>query len=229
MSKSLWNVVNPVDVVEKYGRDALVYYLLIDNTIGSDGDFSLSRLEALFETNLIWWWGNLVSRVSNIAAKNGISHMYRDIAIFEQIFAKISSHNKLKHMLEAKDHNACKRYFDNAQLSLYLKDWYEIVQVCNETMQSEEPWKAIKDHDTKAKAENLIKTLLYIIKNLSILSSPFLVEWSKKIWEIFGITELESYTTHNHHNHVCRVIDTYDMQFSITPGIVYQKIEKKEE
>ncbi|MEI7478459.1 MAG: hypothetical protein WCJ81_08575 [bacterium] len=40
-------------MVEKYGRDALVYYLLIDNTIGSDGDFSLSRLEALFETNLI--------------------------------------------------------------------------------------------------------------------------------------------------------------------------------
>ena len=53
MSKSIGNVVNPVEIVEKYGRDALVYYLLNDVSIGSDGDGSWDRFKATFDTHLI--------------------------------------------------------------------------------------------------------------------------------------------------------------------------------
>ncbi|MBP6086361.1 class I tRNA ligase family protein [Patescibacteria group bacterium] len=53
MSKSIGNVVNPVEIVEKYGRDALVYYLLNDVSIGSDGDFSWDRFKTTFDTHLI--------------------------------------------------------------------------------------------------------------------------------------------------------------------------------
>ncbi len=52
MSKSLGNGVKPLELVEKYGRDAAVFYLFYDLVIGSDGDFSYARLESCRESML---------------------------------------------------------------------------------------------------------------------------------------------------------------------------------
>lgn len=52
MSKSLGNAINPIDLVTKYGRDAVAFYLFYDLVIGSDGDFSYSRLESCRESML---------------------------------------------------------------------------------------------------------------------------------------------------------------------------------
>ena len=73
MSKSLGNVVNPVEVVEKYGRDGLVFYLLYDIPIGSDGDFSWERFRSTYDAILCNSWGNLVNRVVTLSLKNEIT------------------------------------------------------------------------------------------------------------------------------------------------------------
>lgn len=52
MSKSLGNAINPLDLVAKYGRDAVAFYLFYDLVIGSDGDFSYGRLESCRESML---------------------------------------------------------------------------------------------------------------------------------------------------------------------------------
>ena len=70
MGKSLGNAINPVEVVETYGRDALVFYLLHDIPIGTDGDFSTDRFQHTYDAILCNAWGNLVNRVVTLCVKN---------------------------------------------------------------------------------------------------------------------------------------------------------------
>ena len=53
MSKSLGNVIDPVQMVDDYDRDAVIFNLLYDVPIGADGDFSVERLANLYESMLI--------------------------------------------------------------------------------------------------------------------------------------------------------------------------------
>ncbi|CCI47138.1 unnamed protein product [Albugo candida] len=62
MSKSLGNIVNPFEVIEKYGTDAVRYYLLREGVLGSDGDFKVSLLVNRLSSELADTLGNLVSR-----------------------------------------------------------------------------------------------------------------------------------------------------------------------
>jgi methionyl-tRNA synthetase len=72
MSKSLGNVVDPIQVSREYNRDALVFYLLYDVAIGLDGDFSRDRFQGTWEKMLIGGRGNLVNRVANLGKKYGV-------------------------------------------------------------------------------------------------------------------------------------------------------------
>src|SRR5262249_60612981 len=72
MSKSLGNVIDPDILADKYGADALRYYLLRDNVVGQDSDFSEERLVVRYTSDLANGLGNLVNRTINM------SHRYRD-------------------------------------------------------------------------------------------------------------------------------------------------------
>jgi methionyl-tRNA synthetase len=73
MSKTLGNVLDPVDIANQYDRDALVFYLLYDVAIGLDGDFSWERFKGTREKMLIGGRGNLVNRVTSLGKKYGIT------------------------------------------------------------------------------------------------------------------------------------------------------------
>jgi methionyl-tRNA synthetase len=75
MSKSIGNVIHPLELVEEHGRDALVYYLFSDIKIGNDGDFSRERFTSTKENVLKKGWGNLVARVCKMAQKNNITEL----------------------------------------------------------------------------------------------------------------------------------------------------------
>ncbi len=70
MSKSLGNVIDPNDLVMKYGEDAVRYFLLREIPFGKDGDFSLSKLAARYEGDLANGLGNLFSRLTTLIAQN---------------------------------------------------------------------------------------------------------------------------------------------------------------
>jgi len=91
MSKTLGNVVDPIAVVDAYGTDALRYYLLREIPPFADGDFSMSRMHQLYEADLANELGNLLSRVTTIAEKDGITvdhdtyaPMAKYLALFEE-------------------------------------------------------------------------------------------------------------------------------------------------
>ena len=69
ISKSLGNAIDPVELVEKYGNDALRYFLLREIPFGSDGDFSQARFDVLYNSELANTLGNLVSRTAAMLTK----------------------------------------------------------------------------------------------------------------------------------------------------------------
>jgi methionyl-tRNA synthetase len=73
MSKTIGNIVDPVQLVHDYDRDAVAFYLLYDAPIGVDGDFSWERFAGTYESALIGAWGNLVNRVTSLCSKYEIT------------------------------------------------------------------------------------------------------------------------------------------------------------
>ena len=74
MSKTLGNVVNPLDIVAKYGTDALRYYCLAKISPFQDGDFSEEKLIEAYNSDLANGLGNLVARVAKLAEKHALSY-----------------------------------------------------------------------------------------------------------------------------------------------------------
>lgn len=73
------------------------------------------------------------------------------------------------------------RYLKTFDLQGYLQDWYRMVQKANEYITKAEPRKKWKDEATKAEAERDLQFLLYIVKNLTLLSAPILTQGFKRL------------------------------------------------
>src|SRR3989344_7151705 len=73
MSKSLGNVIDPFDLVNQYGTDAVRYYLLKEIPSFEDGDFSHRRMQEIYEADLANELGNLASRLTNLAEKDDLT------------------------------------------------------------------------------------------------------------------------------------------------------------
>ncbi len=85
MSKSLGNVINPLEYTDKYGTDALRYYLLAKCSISEDSDFTKSRFEEVYQAELANGLANLVARVSTLAEKKNIEHTVKDLKLSADI------------------------------------------------------------------------------------------------------------------------------------------------
>lgn len=112
MSKSLGNVVSPFDLVQTYGTDAVRYYFLREIPTLDDGDFSISRMDEIYNSELANELGNLVMRITTLSERDGLVIQKREIIdpydetsdelfrqfqlnkILERIFAKIKTLNK---------------------------------------------------------------------------------------------------------------------------------------
>ncbi len=73
MSKTLGNVIDPIEIIEKYGTDALRYYFLREIPSTDDGDFSFARLQEVYDSDLANELGNLITRVTTIAAIDNLT------------------------------------------------------------------------------------------------------------------------------------------------------------
>jgi len=91
MSKSLGNVVNPYEMIKKYGTDAVRYYLLREIPTLGDGDFSEARMKELYNSDLANELGNCVSRVTTLAAKDGIMMENISYRIKDELVKQIES------------------------------------------------------------------------------------------------------------------------------------------
>ena len=210
MSKSLGNTLYAEDLVREYDRDAMVFYLLYDIPQWADGDFSLERLKNVYESMLMGWWGNLVSRVTKLAAKEGITSW------------KTKLNDRWIHL------KALESAIDTANINQYLQTWYSMVQEANQYMQIQAPWVKLKDESKKADGIADLQYLLWMIKQLTLLSAPFLINSFTKVQEILGNPLLSSLNSSKNLPDPAlfeQVFNLDEFEVKLLPDVVYQKKE----
>lgn len=224
MSKSTGNVLDPMQPIEKYGRDALVFNLLYDVSLLNDGDFSLERIDAVYHSMLIGAWGNLINRVVSLSQKYGIT---QGVAHPDHLAARNETSNwDYEHLLAQFEAN----YLENFHLQTFLQDWYAQVQQANEFIAHAEPWKKYKVEETREDAIADLEFLLYIIKNLALFSSIFLTQGFTKLQTILGIEALNQIDTAQNMNKslVQQALNLQTFKVTLSPEILYQKKESAE-
>lgn len=169
MSKSIGNVVDPIEVLEKHGIDAFRYYFLrhVDNF--SDGDFTWDKFENAYCTELANDLGNLVQRLATMANKNEINGKNINESFDKEILAKNKEYSELMDKFEFT------RAFDVA--------WTK-VQAINKRIDDEKPWEFTKKGEPE-KAKEVLGSLVDDLLEVNTLLKPFMPTCTKKIEEIF--------------------------------------------
>lgn len=123
------------------------------------------------------------------------------------------------------------RYLKTFDLQGYLQDWYRIVQKANEFITKSEPWKKWKEEATKAEAERDLQFLLYVVKNLTLLSAPILTVGFDKLKSILGIEALQAIDTSENLDFslVQSAFDLKEFSVDLKPEILYARVELLEE
>jgi methionyl-tRNA synthetase len=164
MSKTLGNVINPIEIADKYGSDALRYFLLREIPFESDGDFSEKALAERYNNELANKLGNLISRVSGLIEKNGTE----------------KTENKLIKKLDLKK---IEKLMDEYHLDKALNEIFAFIDVCNEYVQEKKPW--------QTKDKKVLFELRESILKIAELLSPFIPESAKKITKQFSAKKIK--------------------------------------
>jgi len=173
MSKSLGNVVDPLLLTEKYGADALRYYLMRDIITGQDADFSEARLVLRYNTDLANDLGNLVNRTINMAQR------YRSGTLRK---AKVIDVDLER--LEAVAHSMIERYreaFEQFQPHAALEAVWELVAAANALVEQKAPWKLAKDPAASDLLDSVLNTLAESARLLAQCMSPIIPSASTSI------------------------------------------------
>ncbi len=181
MSKSKGNVVDPVILVDKYGVDAIRYFLLREVPFGSDGVFNNEALINRINSDLANDLGNLVSRTVAMIDKyfDGVIPSSRREGEFDEDLKNTILNTPL----------LVEELMDKLQFSLALSEIWKAISRTNKYIDETKPWVLAKDESEKERLAAVLYNLLESIRIISILIQSFMPETPEKIWEQIGIKE----------------------------------------
>ena len=136
MSKSLGNVVDPFELVEKYGTDAVRYFLLREIQPTEDGDFTIEKFEKRYNADLAGGLGNLVARVIVLAAKFKNQKSNLKITIQNLKLNKVMGGTKKK----------CKESIEEFKFNEALISIWQLISFCDEYIEETRPWEGGKEN-----------------------------------------------------------------------------------
>ncbi len=182
MSKSLGNVIDPMDMAEKYGADAFRYFLVREKPIWEDGDFSEQALKNRINGELMAELSNLVARVLTLAER------------FDQ---QIDGKPEIEGFI---DTGGISKAFDGYDLYTAINLIFKAIRNINKYVNEKEPW------NLKGKElSNVLYNSIEAIRIISIFLKPFMPETAKKIEEKLFVKDQNINDTHFRKN-VERVI-----------------------
>ncbi len=162
MSKSLGNVLDPFAVIERFGADALRFYLLRDVPFGQDGSVSTEAFEQRYESELANDFGNLASRTLAMVVR------YRDgvVPAGEVDPVLVPDFDGLTARIE--------ELIGKAELTLALEEIWERVRRLNRYVEEQAPWQLAKDASRAGELDRVLGTLVEGLRVVAVLLWPYL-------------------------------------------------------
>jgi methionyl-tRNA synthetase len=169
MSKSLGNVLDPFEAMDKFGTDALRFYCMRDVPFGQDGSVSAAGFETRYETELANELGNLASRTIAMLIR------YRDgvvpeadldpelVADFEGLADRVA------------------RQLDDAQITAALDEIWQRVRRLNRYVEERAPWQLAKDPDRAGELDTTLRSLAEGLRVVGALLYPYIPATTEKL------------------------------------------------
>ncbi|MDR1300473.1 MAG: methionine--tRNA ligase [Candidatus Nomurabacteria bacterium] len=170
MSKSIGNVIDPNELIDKYGLDAFRYFFTRHIPTFDDGDYTEEKFVAAYNGELANDLGNLVSRAANMAERFLIGGLS---------CSKKADTNKFDEITEEYD-----GYFAKFRFDMALDTVWTLIQDMNKFIEAEKPWELAKSDPNKL--SEVMGHLIVGLRQTAKLLAPFLPDTSKKIEEVFG-------------------------------------------
>jgi len=184
MSKSIGNVVNPLELINIFGVDGLRFLLISEMVIGKDADFRLDSFITSYNAHLANNFGNLVSRVTNFTIKNFDSRVPErgkltdiELVLQKKIMEKV---------------NCIKNALDSFRIHEIAKNFLEISALTNQYFDKTEPWKIAKNERQRARLGRILYVCCDIIRIMNILISPVMPNISLKLAEYLGYNSVKT-------------------------------------
>jgi methionyl-tRNA synthetase len=178
MSKSLGNVLDPFEVIERFGADALRFYVLREVPFGQDGSVSSASFELRYETELANDLGNLASRTLAMIGR------YRDWRVpagppdpvlagdFEGLPERVAE------------------LIDRAELTLALDEIWQRVRRLNRYVEEQAPWRLASERERSEDLERVLRTLAEGLRSLTVLLWPYMPASMERLLAVLGAPEL---------------------------------------
>jgi methionyl-tRNA synthetase len=195
MSKSIGNILDPIEIIEKYGIDQLRYYLIKEVSLGNDGSISMTNLKNCINNDLANNYGNLCQRVFSFIKKN----------CDNKIPNNSKPHPDDSKLLNDLTNNVPTliNLMNKQNLNEYLKMVIKFSFDANKYFNDSEPW-SIKKKDAE-RMKSILYTISHQIKNISILLNPIIPNSTKKVLNTMNLKKdqinLENIANINCFNH----------------------------
>src|SRR4051794_1708338 len=174
MSKSLGNVIDPFEVIEKFGVDPLRFYLFREVGFGQDGSVSPAGFEQRYDSELANEYGNLASRTTNMIRR------YCDGRVPDaQAAAELAAD------FEGVDKRFCAQ-LEAVDLSGGLDTVWQLVRRLNQYLQDEQPWKLAKDESQADRVRSVLYGVAEGLRGVSLLLHPFMPDKTAELLAALG-------------------------------------------